>query len=124
MFRRHPALQKNKGAGRFVLKSQADNLPQESVKRMSYDKRDAIARARKDLAARLGLAESEIKEDSVADADFPNTALGAPVGDEMSGMMLTSGWRIQLKAAGKTYEYRADRNQVRLYKFKGANYKL
>lgn len=91
---------------------------------MSYNEADAIARARKDLASRLGVAESEIKEDSVAEADFPNTALGAPVGDEMSGMMMSSGWRIRLKAAGKTYEYRADRNQVRLYNFKGANYKI
>jgi hypothetical protein len=115
---------KNKGAGRIVLKSQADNLPQGSVKRMSYSKGDAVARARKDLAARLGVAESEIEEESVAEADFPNTALGAPVGDEMSGMMLTSGWRIRLKAAGRTYEYRADRNQLRLYSFKGKNHKI
>ena len=91
---------------------------------MSYSKGDAVARARKDLAARLGVAESEIEEESVAEVDFPNTALGAPVGDEMSGMMLTSGWRIRLKAAGRTYEYRADRNQLRLYSFKGKNHKI
>lgn len=91
---------------------------------MSYSKQDAVARARKDLAARLGVADAEIEDESVAEADFPNTALGAPVGDEMSGMMLTSGWRIRLKAAGHTYEYRADRNQVRLYNFKGANHKV
>ena len=91
---------------------------------MAYSKEDAVARARKDLAARLGVAESEIREESVEQADFPNTALGAPIGDEMSGMMMTSGWRIIFRAAGKSYEYRADRNQVRLYNFDGKNYKI
>ncbi|MBC7929530.1 MAG: hypothetical protein H7Z38_03085 [Rubrivivax sp.] len=91
---------------------------------MAYSKRDAIACARKDLAARLSVAESEIGEESVEETDFPNTALGAPARGEMSGMMMTSGWRIRLGASGKTYEYRADRNQVRLYNFKGKNYKI
>ena len=91
---------------------------------MAYSKEDAVARARRDLAARLGVAESEIREESVEQADFPNTALGAPTRGEMSGMMMTSGWRIRLGAAGKSYEYRADRNQVRLYDFKGANHKI
>jgi hypothetical protein len=91
---------------------------------MAYSKEDAVARARKDLAARLGVAESEIREESVEQADFPNTALGAPTRGEMSGMMMTSGWRIRLGAAGHSYEYRADRNQLRLYDFKGVNYKI
>ena len=91
---------------------------------MAYNKGDAIARARADLASRLGVSEAQVQEESVEETDFPNTALGAPVGDEMSGMMMTSGWRIRLSAAGKTYEYRADRNQVRLYNFNGANYKI
>jgi hypothetical protein len=92
--------------------------------RMAYGKEEAVERARKDLAARLGVAESEIREESVEQADFPDTALGAPARGEMSGMMITSGWRIRLSAAGKSYEYRADRNQVRLYDFKGTNYKI
>jgi hypothetical protein len=91
---------------------------------MAYTKEDAVERARKDLAARLGVAEGEVAEDSVEEDDFPNTALGAPLRGEMSGMMMTSGWRIRLAAAGRTYEYRADRNQLRLYEFKGTNYKI
>lgn len=91
---------------------------------MAYSKEDAVARARKDLAERLGVPEGEIVEDSVEQADFPNTALGAPVRGEMSGMMITSGWRIRLAARGQTYEYRADRDQLRLYDFKGKNHKL
>jgi hypothetical protein len=91
---------------------------------MAYSKGDAVAHARKDLAARLGVAEGEIGEESVEETDFPNTALGAPARGEMSGMMIASGWRIRLSASGKSYEYRADRNQVRLYNFKGTNYKI
>lgn len=85
---------------------------------------EAVGRARKDLAERLGVAESEVEEAEVSEADFPNTALGAPVHGEMSGMMITSGWRIRLAARGETYEYRADRNQLRLYDFKGKNHKI
>ncbi len=92
---------------------------------MAYSRDEAVGRARKDLAARLGVAEDEVRAESVEEADFPNTALGAPVGDEMSGMMISSGWRIRLSAgAGKPYEYRADRNQLRLYNFKGKNYRI
>ncbi len=91
---------------------------------MAYSRDTAVARARADLAGRLGVPEGEVEEASVEEADFPNTALGAPVRGEMSGMMISSGWRIRLKAKGKSYEYRADRNQLRLFGFKGANHKI
>ena len=91
---------------------------------MAHSKEEAIKRAKADLAQRVGVAVGEIKEESVQEADFPDGALGAPVRDEMSSMMISSGWRIRLGAGGKSYEYRADRNQVRLYKFKGANYRI
>lgn len=91
---------------------------------MAYDKEEAVGRARTDLANRLGLPAEEIEEESVEEADFPDTALGAPLRGEMSGMMITSGWRIRLAARGETYEYRADRRQIRLYDFKGKNYQI
>lgn len=91
---------------------------------MAQSREDAVARAKADLASRLGVGAGDVRLESVEEADFPNTALGAPVGGEMSGMMISSGWRIRLNAAGKSYEYRADRKQVRLYNFKGSNYKV
>jgi len=91
---------------------------------MAYSREEAVGAARKDLAARLGVPESDVAEGSVEQADFPDAALGAPLKGEMSGMMITPGWRIRLDAGGKSYEYRADRNQLRLYKFKGANYRI
>ncbi|HEX8748014.1 MAG TPA: hypothetical protein VF717_12500 [Pyrinomonadaceae bacterium] len=89
---------------------------------MSKD--DAVKRARADLAKRLGVSDSEIKEEAVEQADFPDMALGAPEEDEMSGQMITSGWRIRLNASGKGYEYRAGRDQLRLYNYEGSNYKI
>lgn len=89
---------------------------------MANSKDDAVAKARKDLAQRLGLSDDDISEHSLEEADFPDTSLGAGGEDEMSGQMITRGWRIRLKAKGDNYEYRADRNQVRLYDYKGKNF--
>jgi len=86
-------------------------------------KEEAVQKAKNDLAKRLGVDEDQISE-SVSDADFPDMALGAAPAGEMSGQMITRGWKIQLKASGQTLEYRADKNQLRLYKFKGKNYKI
>ena len=91
---------------------------------MAYNKADAVSKARKDLAGRLGLKEQDVKERSVEETDFPDTALGAGTDDEMSGQMITRGWRIRLEANKQNYEYRADKNQVRLYNFKGQNFVL
>jgi hypothetical protein len=89
---------------------------------MANNKEDAVTKARKDLANRLGLSDEDIREHSVEDAEFPDTALGAGGEDEMSGQMITPGWRIRLQAKGQSYEYRADRNQLRLYDYKGKNH--
>jgi hypothetical protein len=91
---------------------------------MATNKNDAVENARKDLARRLKIDAADIQEQSVDDADFPDMALGAPEDGEMSGQMITNGWRIKLAAQGQTYEYRADKNQLRAYKFKGKNYRI
>jgi hypothetical protein len=93
------------------------------LNRMSLSKEDAVDKARKDLAQRLNIDAGAIKE-SVEDAEFPDMALGAAEDDEMSGQMMTNGWRIRLDANGKKFEYRADKNQVRLFGFKGKNFKV
>jgi len=86
-------------------------------------KEEAVEKARKDLAQRLNVDPSNIKE-SVEDADFPDMALGAGEDDEMSGQMITRGWRIRLSAGSQSHEYRADKNQLRLYKYKGKNHRV
>jgi hypothetical protein len=91
---------------------------------MAITKDSAVENARKDLAKRLKIDAANVKERSVEDVDFPDLSLGAAENDEMSGQMITPGWRIRLEAQGQTYEYRADKNQVRAYKFKGKNYRV
>lgn len=83
-----------------------------------------IDNARRDLAQRLRVDDSEISDAAVEETDFPDAALGAPVEDEMSAQMITPGWRIRLKAAGETYEYRATSRQLRLVNFKGRNHRV
>ena len=91
---------------------------------MAITKDNAVENARNDLAKRLKIDASEVKEKSVEETDFPDMALGASEDDEMSGQMMTRGWRIKLEAQGKAFEYRADKNQVRAYNFKGKNYRV
>lgn len=85
---------------------------------------EALVRARSDLARRLGLEEVDISEGAVEQTEFPDAALGAPVSDEMSAQVLTSGWRIRLEAQNKSYEYRAAGKQLRLHNFNGQNYRV
>jgi hypothetical protein len=91
---------------------------------MPISKDGAVENARKDLANRLQIDPADVKQSSIEDDDFPDMSLGAAEDGEMSGQMITPGWRIRLEAQGKTYEYRADKNQVRLYNFKGQNYRI
>ena len=83
-----------------------------------------ILRARADLADRLGVDENDVTDGFVDQTEFPNAALGAPIEDEMSAQVITEGWRIRLRAAGETYEYRATPRQLRLVNFKGRNYRI
>ena len=87
-------------------------------------KEEAVEKARNDLAQRLNVDPSKIGDSSVEDDDFPDMALGAAEDDEMSGQMMTRGWRIRLSADGRPHEYRADKNQLRLYQYKGKNYRI
>jgi len=91
---------------------------------MAFNQQQAIEKARRDLAQRLSVSETEIGEESVESADFPDAALGAPVEDEMSAQVITPGWRIRLNTQGERYEYRANDRQLRLFNFKGENYRI
>ena len=89
---------------------------------MRFNKDNASERAKADLAKRLNISESEIKTASVSETDFPDMSLGAPEKEEMAAQMISTGWRINLNAKGKNYEYRADKYQLRLFGFKGTNH--
>ena len=89
---------------------------------MSLTKEIAVERAKHDLATRLGVGVGDVTEKGVSDKDFPDMSLGAATDGEMSAQMISSGWQIKLEAKGANYEYRADKYQLRLHNFKGANY--
>ena len=91
---------------------------------MKFSQESAVQKAKEDLAQRLGVAPGEIKEVSVSSTDFPDMSLGIPVDDEMSAQMISTGWKINLSANGKSYEYRGDKYQLRLRDFNGSNYKI
>ena len=89
---------------------------------MSFTKESATERAKQDLAKRLDVDAGSVREVSVAEKDFPDMSLGAPVDGEMSAQMIATGWEIRLEADDKPYEYRADQYQLRLVDFDGANH--
>jgi hypothetical protein len=89
---------------------------------MKFSKESAVEKAKTDLANRLDISEDEIEEKSVEDAEFSDMSLGATVEDEMAAQMISYGWRINLSAGGRDFEYRADKYQLRLCGFDGTNY--
>ncbi|MBK9214008.1 MAG: hypothetical protein IPM59_00155 [Chloracidobacterium sp.] len=89
---------------------------------MNFTRESAVERAKNDLAARLGIGATEVTLAGVTDKDFPDASLGAPAADEMAAQMISSGWQIGLEAAGRKFEYRGDKYQLRLHNFEGANY--
>ncbi len=89
---------------------------------MGLTRDEATAAAKKDLADRLGVDEGAVREVSVTEKDFPDMSLGAAVDGEMSAQMISSGWEIKLGVDRKTYDYRADKYQLRLVDFDGSNY--
>ena len=89
---------------------------------MALTQETAVEQAKKDLARRLNVSESEISEGPVSKVDFPDMSLGAPANGEISAQMISTGWKINLNAKGRSYEYRADKYQLRLKDFDGANH--
>ena len=89
---------------------------------MPFTKESATERAIQDLAERLDVDDGSVKEVSVNEKDFPDMSLGAPVEDEMSAQMISSGWEISLGVDGESYEYRADKYQLRLVGYEGQNH--
>ena len=91
---------------------------------MKFDKESAVETAKKDLADRLNVSESEIETADVTETDFPDMSLGAPEDGEMSAQMISTGWKIFLRSVDETYEYRGDKYQLRLFNFNGNNFAI
>lgn len=89
---------------------------------MGFDRDSAAEAAKQDLARRLGVSEAEVSVRNVSEKDFPDMSLGAPESDEMSAQMISTGWQFDLEAGGRSFEYRADKYQLRLKGYEGRNH--
>ncbi|MEO7658485.1 MAG: hypothetical protein ABIV48_02625 [Pyrinomonadaceae bacterium] len=89
---------------------------------MSFTKEEQVKKAVVDLAERLSIAPDQVRELGVSDSEFPDMSLGSSEKNEVSAQIISTGWRIKLGANGKKYEYRADKYQLRLHNFNGANH--
>jgi hypothetical protein len=74
-------------------------------------KNDQIARAKKDLAARLGQDEQGITLVSAVAAQWPDASLG--VGEPHMGfaMVMIDGYVIVLEAGARRYTYHGDEDR-------------
>lgn len=93
---------------------------------MPINQQEAIKLSVKDLSSRLQTPETDVTVESSESADFANACLEAARAGEMCADMMLTGWRINLRSAktGQVYEYRAAKNQLRLFGFNGQNYKV
>lgn len=66
-----------------------------------------------DLEKRSGLAASAFQITGYSLETFPNSALGCPDPDMMYAQVLTAGYRIQVSAGGKNYDYRTNQAGTR-----------
>jgi hypothetical protein len=94
------------------------------ISNMPINQAEAAKIATNDLSQRLNVPTSAIEVVSNQSAEYSNAALNAATSNEVSLEVMVNGWRITLAANGERYEYRADRKQVRLFNFRGGNYRV
>jgi hypothetical protein len=69
-------------------------------------------RARKELAARLGVPATEVKVDTLERTTWPDRSLGCPEPGMAYAQVLTPGFVIRLQHEGRSYTYHADATRV------------
>lgn len=74
-----------------------------------------VAKARTDLAQRLGIQEDQIQVSSAAAVTWPDSSLGCPKPGMAYAQALVPGYLIILEAAGNAWEYHADRKSLVFY---------
>lgn len=68
----------------------------------------AVAAARRDLADRFGVAESQIELAAVEAVEWRDASLGCPEPGRFYAQVITPGYRIVLRAGGEQHEYHSD----------------
>jgi hypothetical protein len=78
-----------------------------------------VAIARSDLARRLGMPEAGITVQSVEEVMWPNAGLDCPQPGFEYAQVITPGYKILLRASGRTYSYHANPRSLILLCTKG-----
>ncbi len=87
------------------------HLPAVGVPRAG-DRQQMVYLAKEDLSKRLGIPVDSVSVESVDQVDWPDASLGCPEPGKVYAQVITPGYRILLKANGKTYEYHSGANHV------------
>ena len=72
----------------------------------------AVAAAKADLMALLGVAEEAIVVKAVEAVQWRDSSLGCPQPGRMYAQVITPGFRVVLAAGGQDYEYHTDMNRA------------
>jgi hypothetical protein len=68
--------------------------------------------ARTDLAKKLSLDKGQITINFFRPTTWPDASLGCPAEGQVYTQQVVKGFRIELAAGGKTYEYHSDMNRI------------
>lgn len=76
-----------------------------------------VQAAKKDLAQRLGVVETDIGlAGEIEEVTWPDLSLGCPEPGKMYAQMLTNGLKFTLKGGGRRFEYHTGGGALRLCK--------
>jgi len=100
--------------GRAVLCPPAGRPAASATRPMLGAATKVYGAARKDLAARLNVAEGAVKVNFVRPTTWPDAGLGCPEGGQTYAPGPVKGFLIELEAEGRTYQYHADFTSARL----------
>jgi hypothetical protein len=82
---------------------------------------DAVALAKKTLAAELESAAADAELEKVEAVEWPDTSLGCPEKGKMYAQMITPGYRVLLKANGRTHEVHVGGSRAVICNAQGAS---
>ena len=71
-----------------------------------------VEAARQDLSGRLGMSVEDVEVQVVEAVEWSDASLGCPQPGMMYAQVITPGYRILLRAGGKTYEYHSDQKRA------------
>ncbi len=75
---------------------------------------EASRMARRAVAEKLAIAEERVSVDTIEAVDWPDSGLGCAVKGEVTQPVITSGYRLSIRAADETYEVHVGAGHARI----------